>query len=166
MAFDFTDPRHVARRAGLYALAFEEAGQVLAVQERVLAEMRGRAAGLLAAAGVTASIFGGPLGGSGRGGPALYVAMAAFAGVALCTLALLWPNHLDVAADPQLIVSEYAEPIAVPLPLVHRDLAMHRAVSVERNGRKLATATTMLQAALSLFATEVLAWLANLVLDA
>lgn len=89
MAPDVTDPRLVTRRAPIYALAFEESERAFALQERSHTELRGRAANLMATAAVVTSIFGGPLGGTGRSGMALVVATASFVGVGLCTLGLL-----------------------------------------------------------------------------
>ena len=159
MAFDFTDRRLYRPRAALYALAFEEAGRALAWQERILSDLRARGVGLAGTATVTTTIFGGPLGAAE--GPARYVAVVAFVGVGLCTLGVLWPRHFDVAVDARTIVSEYAEPSSVPLPVVHRDLALVRSDILARNRRTLDHMTWLLRVGLCLLAVQVVAWVVS-----
>jgi hypothetical protein len=161
MAFDFTDPRLFAPRAALYALAFEEAGRALTLQQETIAGLRSRAANLLATAAVTTSILGGPLAASGGLTMAAIVATAAFVGVGICSLGLLWPYSLIMVDDVRSILADYAEPVHVPSPLVHRDLAILRAKSAERNRQVLDRMTLMLRVALCLLATEVVAWVVN-----
>lgn len=156
MAFDFTDPRLYRPRAGLYALAFEEAGRALAWQERILSDLRARGVGLAGTATVTTTIFGGPL--ASADGSARYVAVSAFVGVCLCALGLLWPRHFDIALNAQTMLEEYIEPVNVPLPLVHRDLALVRADMLDRNRRALDRLTWWLRVGLCLLAVQVTAW--------
>lgn len=130
MAFDFTDPRSLARRAPIYALAFEEAGAALTVQRQHVADVRSRAAGAVATAALVTSIIGSPPVGHGHHGIAVYVALAGFAGVVASAFGLLWLGHLEDIVDPATLIREYAEPSLVPFALVHRDLALHRATSL------------------------------------
>jgi hypothetical protein len=159
---DLTDPRLLARRAPLYALAFAEAGHALSSQERMLDDLRARAVGLVGAAAVTTSILGGTaLGGTARG-PMTYVAVAAFVASAVCALGVLWPRHGWVSVtDAERMISTYAEPVHLPLALVHRDLALHRAAGLARNHRQLKRNMQLLRAGICLLALEVAAWLAN-----
>jgi hypothetical protein len=143
MAFDFTDPRLYRPRAALYALAFEEAGRALAWQERILSDLRARGVGLAGTATVTTTIFGGPLGSAE--GSARYVAVGAFVGVGACALGLLWPRHFDDVVDARTLMKRYAEPRNIPLPMVHRDLALFRTDTVDRNRRTLDRMTWMLR---------------------
>ncbi|HET6508146.1 MAG TPA: hypothetical protein VFG42_15250 [Baekduia sp.] len=159
MGFDFTDPRLYRPRAALYALAFEEAGLALVWQERIHSDLRARGAGLAGTATVTTTIFGGPLGAGD--GSARYVAVMAFVGVGLCALGLLWPRHFDVASDARTMVREYAEPSSVPLPLVHRDLALVRSDAFARNRRRLDRMTWLLRVGLCLLAVQVVAWVVS-----
>lgn len=161
MAFDFTDPRSVARRAPIYALAFEEAGQALAVQRQLLVDLRSRATGIVAAAAfVTSALGGSPLGGRSAGVTA-YVVAAAFLAVGASIFGLFWLGHLEVTVDPKALIADYAEPSPVPLALVHRDLAIHRAKSVADNRRTLDRMTVLLRVAVGSLAVEVVAWLVN-----
>jgi hypothetical protein len=160
MVFDFTDPRSVARRAPIYALAFEEAGTALAEQRQVLADVRSRAAGVVATAALVTSILGGaPVNGS-HPRLVVYVAVAAFLGVGASAFGLLWLGHLESTIDPEALIREYAEPSYVELALVHRDLAVHRA-SLTHNRQTLERMTTLLRVAVGSLAVEVSAWVVN-----
>lgn len=161
MAFDFTDPRSYTRRAPLYELAFVEAGLALATQERILADLRTRGAGLAGTATVTTTIFGGLLATAGPFRPTAFVAVAAFVGVGLCALALLWPRHLVEVTNAERILAEHAEPRCTPLPLVHRELAVHRAEAYVRNRRTIDRLVLVLRLGLALLALHVLAWVAT-----
>lgn len=163
MAFDFTDPRLFAPRAGLYALAFEEAGKALAGQRQLLADVRSRAGGVVAIAALVTSILGVSSIGSAQYGPAVLVAAAAFVGVGASAFGLLWLGDLEMTIDPEALIREYAEPSRVPLALVHRDLALHRAASIARNRQTIARMIGLLRLAVALLAVEVVAWLVNYV---
>jgi hypothetical protein len=161
MAFDFTDPRSVVRRAPLYALAFDEAGNALTVQRQLVADVRSRAAGAVATAALVTSIVGSPPVGQGHHGTTVYVALAAFAGVVASAFGLLWLGHLEVTVDPEALIREYAEPSFVSLALIHRDLALHRATSLARNRRTITRMIVLLRMAVASLAVEVVAWLVN-----
>lgn len=161
MAFDFTDPRSVARRAPIYALAYEEAGKALGSQRQLLVDVRSRAAGVVAIAAIVTSILGGAPTADGRHGPAAYVAVAAFLGVGASALGLFWTGHLETVIDPEVLIREYAEPSFVPMALVHRDLALHCAAGLAQNRRTLDRMTVMLRVAVSALAIEVVAWVVN-----
>jgi hypothetical protein len=158
---DLSDARVLARRADIYALAFAEAGEALAYQERIHEQVRGRGAGLVATAALATSIFGGPALGTPRPGPALYVAVIAFIGVCICVLALMWPRQLRIVTDAAEMITRYAEPRHVPLALVHRDLALDRADSIATNLGTLDRMTSVARAALLLVAVEIVAWVVN-----
>jgi hypothetical protein len=161
MAFDFTDPRRFTARAALYALAFEEAGEALDGQRQLLADLRSRAAGVVATAALVASILGGSPAGDAHHGLAAYVAVAAFLGVGASALGLFWLGHLETTNNAEALIRKYAEPLVVPMPLVHRDLALHRTMSLIRNRRTLDRMTVLLRVAIAALATEVVAWVVN-----
>jgi hypothetical protein len=163
MAFDFTDPRLFGPRAELYALAFEEAGRALAGQRQLLADVRSRAGGVVATAALVASILGAAPMSDGHYRPAVYVAVAAFLGVGVSAFGLLWLGDLEMTIDPKALLWEYAEPSRLPLALVHRDLALHRAASLARNRRRIARMIVLLRMAVASLAIEVIAWLVNYV---
>jgi hypothetical protein len=159
--FDPTDRLSLTRRAETYSFAFELAGHALADQERLGAELRGRGGGIVATAAVTMSVFGGPALGRLPTGPALYVAVAAFAGVCICVLDLFWPRRLVVTIDAEKVIATYAEPRHVPLALVHRELALHRAASFSRNRAAIDRMLWSSRGALLLLAVEVVAWVVS-----
>jgi hypothetical protein len=159
--FDPTDPRSLARRADLYALAYEHAGKALARQEQILADLRARGTGLIAIAAVAMSIFGGPALGGSRAGPAVYVAVAAFVGTCVCVSALLWPRGPVVMIDGAALIAEYAEPHVVPLALIHRELALHHTAGFVRNRDAIDRTMRLSRVALALLSAEIVAWVVH-----
>lgn len=159
--FDPTDPRSLARRAEVYALAYEQAGDARAYQERMLADLRARGAGLIAIAAVAMSIFGGPALEGAHTGLAVYVAVAAFVGTCVCVSALLWSRHSEVTIDGEALISTYAEPHVAPLALVHRALALHYAAGFVRNRETIDRMTRLSRVALVLLSAEIVAWVAS-----
>jgi hypothetical protein len=149
-------------RAPAYALAFEEAGRSLDGQERTVTELRSRAGVLIAAAAITTSFFGGRV----LADPievAAVVAIVAFVLVGLCVLAVLWPRtDWEFSANATDVIEEYVEPDLVPLELIHRDLALHRANSYRRNARQLRMLFVVFRVGLSVLLIEVGAWLVAL----
>lgn len=159
--FDPTDLRSLDRRAEVYALAYEEAGHALDHQERRHVELCGRGAALMAIAAVAMSLFGGPAAGHAPASPALYVAVVAFLGVCFCVLGLLWPRHIGVATNVGELIPAYAEPHRMPLALVHRELALHRAAGFVHNREVLERMTGLARIALVLLSVEIVAWVVN-----
>jgi hypothetical protein len=159
--FDLTDPKELAQRASAYELAFTEAGRALDMQERVLSDLVSRAGLLMAAAAATTSIFGGQLLAHGHRGPAAWVATAAFVGVGLAVIDVLWPRRRwESEAEPTNILSEYIEPADVPLSMIHRDLAIHRTVGFGHNANRLSRASRSLRLGMALLVVEVVMWVA------
>jgi hypothetical protein len=93
VSFDLTDPQQLALRAPAYELAFDQAGHALEAQQRMAGDLTSRAGMLMATAAVTTSIFGGQLLAHGHRNPAAWVALAAFLGVGLTVVDVLWPRH-------------------------------------------------------------------------
>jgi hypothetical protein len=158
------DPEEVAARAGTYELAFSEAGRGLDGQERAVNELRSRAGVLVDAAAIATSFFDGQVIRPGHDQPTLvWVAIGAFGIIALTVLAVLWPRHdWQFSANANTLISEYVEPETLPLPLVHRDLALHRAESYRRNADQLRWLFGAFRLGLLMVVVEVVAWVVAL----
>lgn len=143
-----------------YELAYVEARHALEVQAETVAELRSRAALLVAAAAVTTSFLGGAALGDGGAGLPGWLAVAAFAGVGGCVLVTVWPRHgWRIALDARKFIAVYLESNEGPYELVaiHRELALHMAASFRENRRHLRVLLRAVRAAALLLALEVLA---------
>jgi hypothetical protein len=159
MPFDLRDPEQLAARAPAYELAFRQAGHALDTQARAVADLTSRAGVLMAAAAVTTSIFGGQVLADGRRPSAAWVAIAAFVGVGLAVIHVLWPRReWEFDARAVNILTEYVEPADVSVALIQRDLTIHRATSFARNDEQLWRALRSLRVAMCLLGAEVVAW--------
>lgn len=146
-----------------YALAFEEAGRALDGQERTVNELRSRAGVLIAAAAITTSFFG-----ARAVTPDLttmvWLATGAFACIGISVLFVLWPrSNWEFSASATDIVATYIkteEP--VPLPPIHRDLALHRSASYDRNATQLRVLFSAFRIGLVVLVVEVGAWMVAL----
>lgn len=86
--------------------------------------------------------------------------MAMFVGVAMASLAVLWPRRWELTTDPRDVIRTYAEsenPASVGA--VHRDLALHRQSSVLQNDKSLTQLIVLFQIASVLLTTEVVLWI-------
>jgi hypothetical protein len=164
MTVDLEDSGELARRAPSYELAFEEAGRALDAQERSVNELRSRASVLIAAAAVTTSFFGGRvLSETDDQLLATWLAIGAFGAVGLAVLSVLWPRHdWEFSASATDMIAEYVEPESLPLALIHRDLALHRAASYVANARQLRWLFGAFRAGLVALVIEVVAWVVAL----
>jgi hypothetical protein len=153
----------VEHRATAYELAFVEAGRALDAQERAVNELRSRAGVLIAAAAVATSFFGGGAMAGENGSPGMLIAIVAFVLVGIAVLAVLWPRpDWEFGASAQDLIAEYVEPESVPLPLIHRDLALHRTASFATNAAQLRWLVSAFRFGLVLLVIEVGAWLVAL----
>jgi hypothetical protein len=159
--FDVMEP--VDDRADAYELAFEEAGRALDAQERAVNELRSRAGVLIAAAAITTSFFGSRAVSGDKLGTWVWVAVAAFAVVGVCVLLVLWPrSDWSFSASAADIISEYIEPDPLELPLIHRDLAIHRSAAYDDNARQLKGLFLVFRLGLILLVAQVASWVAAL----
>jgi hypothetical protein len=159
MPFDLTDPDQLALRASAYELAFAEAGHALDAQEQTLRDLIARAGMLMAAAAVITSVFGGQVIAHDGVGSAVIAAFVAFSVVGLVVANVLWPRA-DWEFETWAIdlLTEYIEPADVPLAMIHRDLAIHRAASARRNLGRLRRTSRSLQFGMGALVIEVVAW--------
>jgi hypothetical protein len=162
MPFDLRDPEQLASRAPAYELAFAEAGRSLDAQERAVSDLTSRAGVLMAAAAVTTSIFGGQVLAHHRTA-ATWIALGAFVGVAASFVMVLWPRHeWEFNTQSRDLLTEYVEPAEVPLAMIHRDIAIHRAASIVRNRAQLRRLLFVLRVGMCLLVAEVVGWVVAL----
>ena len=142
-----------------YKLAYDEAVRGLAHQQSRLDDFRARAGIVLSAAAIATSLLGGQA--LDRGSPSLWawIALGCFIGVSALTLLLLLPRRWEFAAVPRRIIGTYVEAEApLPLPMIHRDLALHMEDSYVKNEVGLERMIIRFGLALGLLALEVVSW--------
>jgi hypothetical protein len=158
-----TSAEQLEHRAPAYELAFAEAGRALDAQERAVNELRSRAGILIAAAAITTSFLGGGATRGDRSGVGVSVAIVSFALVGATVLVVLWPRHdWQFGTSPKDLIAQYVEPETLPLALVHRDLALHRAASFTGNATQLRWLFRAFRLGLVALLVEVGAWLVAL----
>jgi hypothetical protein len=119
MPFNLDNAEDVALRAPTYELALAEARDALHIQERAVTDLTSRAGSLIAAAALTTSIFGGQVLRDGHHAVAAWVAIGAFAGVAVSVLGVLWPRHDWVfSSGAAVLIRDYAEPSHLAVEVV------------------------------------------------
>lgn len=150
----------VADKDILYAVAYEEAVRALSEQQGVIDCFRSRAGLLLSAAAITTSFLGSQaLDGENTHWTA-WLAMAAFAGVATGSLAILWPRRWEFTANPRELIHTYIEADQpAPIEEVHRDLSLHMHNSYVENRKALEQLVVYFQVAGGLLAIEVVIWI-------
>ena len=144
---------------GAYELAYEEAVRGLAHQQARLDEFRARAGVVLSAAAITASLFGGQA--LQQGAPTVWAwaALVSFVGTSVLALLLLLPRRWEFTAVPRRIIGTYIETDQpLPLPMIHRDLALHMEDSYVRNELGLDAMIVRFRFALVFLALQVVAW--------
>jgi hypothetical protein len=114
---------------------------------------------VLSAAAIATSLLGGQA--LNRESPTLWawIALACFIGVSALALLLLVPRRWIFTAVPRRIIRTYVEtPEPLPLPMIHRDLALHMEDSYVENELGLDKMITRFRLALVLLALEVVSW--------
>ncbi|MEA2492954.1 MAG: hypothetical protein QOJ29_865 [Thermoleophilaceae bacterium] len=149
---------------GAYRLAFDEAVRALQEQGKVLDGLRTRSGIVLSAAAIVTSFLGGQALTAHSPSIWTWLAIGAFVGLALGLLVILWPRQ-DWAfeAVPRQIIGTYIEASdPLPLPQIHRDLAIHMEDSyVENEGRMKPLFRSFRVSSLLLMA-EISAWIVDL----
>lgn len=142
-----------------YRLAYDEGVRGLAHKQSRLDDFRARAGIVLSAAAIATSLLGAQA--LDRGSPSLWawIALACFVGVGTFTMLLLWPRTWEFTAVPRRIIGIYVEaPDPLPVPMIHRDLALHMEDSYIRNEVGLEKLVLWFRFALGLLALEVVSW--------
>ncbi len=149
-----------ADKSILYKVAYDEAVRALSEQQGVVDSLRTRAGLLFSAAAITTSFLGAQALDGGNSGLAVWPAMAGFVGVALASLAILWPRQWELSANPQGVIRTYIE-IGEPAAIeeMHRDLSLHMHNSYNENREGLEQLFAIFQIASGLLTIEVILWI-------
>jgi hypothetical protein len=158
-----------------YELAYTEARRALDEQAGVVNDLRSRAGVVLAASAVTTSFFGREALSDHALGTAGWLALSAFASLGLAILVILWPwRDWTFTVHAPTFIANYLEPPPpvddsgapplepLPLPAVHRDLALHMSASYTANARQLRWLMLAFRVSALLLTVEVIAWLVAL----
>lgn len=144
----------------LYRTAYEEAARALCEQQGAVDNFRTRAGLLLSAAAIATSFLGGQALDGNSVSLAVWFALAGFLGVAIASLAMLWPRRWELHADPQNVIDIYIEtekPATVHE--LHRDLSLHMHDSRLENRKGLKQLAFYFQVAGGLLTAEVALWI-------
>ena len=144
----------------LYRVAYDEAVRALSEQQVVIESVRSRTGLLLSAAAITTSFLGAQALRVGDLGPPVWLAMAGFGGVALVSLAILWPRRWEFTPGPGEVIDAYIdadEPLSVEA--LHRDLSLHMSSSYSENRIGLGQLAVFFQVASCLLTAEVILWI-------
>jgi hypothetical protein len=132
----------------------------LSEQQTVIDSFRTRAGLLLSASAITTSFLGAQALGDGSSAFA-WLAMIGFVGVAMASLAILWPRRWEFTADPQSIVRTYTESEEpAPIDELRRDLSLYMHNSFIENKEGLERLAILFQIASVLLTVEVILWIA------
>lgn len=144
----------------LYKVAYGEAVRALSEQQEAIDSFRTRAGLLLSAAAITTSFLGAQALGGGESNLATWLAMATFVGVAVASLAILWPRRWEFTANPRDVIQTYIE-AAEPAPIeeLHRDLSLHMHNSYVENRAGQEQLSVLFQVASGLLTVEVVLWI-------
>ncbi len=148
----------------LYRVAYAEAVRALSEQQVVIDSFRSRTGLLLSAAAITTSFLGAQALRVGDVTPPAWLAIAGFVGVALTSLAILWPRRWEFSTGPAKIIDAYVE-AKEPLPIesLHRDLSLHMYSSYNANQIGLGQLAIFFQLASALLTAEVVLWIIAIV---
>ena len=144
----------------LYRVAYDEAVRALSEQQVMIDSFRTRTGLLLSTAAITTSFLGAQALKVGDLTPPVWLAMAGFAGVALASLAILWPRRWEFATGPSKVINVYIEAEEpAPIESVHRDLSIHMFSSYNENQAGLGQLALFFQIASGLLTAEVILWI-------
>ena len=86
--------------------------------------------------------------------------MTGFVGVALASLAILWPHEWEFTTNPQDVIQTYIEgERPAPIEELHRDLSLHMRESFIRNLKGQEQLAVLFQVASALLTVEVVLWI-------
>ena len=150
----------VADKDILYKVAYDEAVRALSAQQSTIDSFRTRAGLLLSAAAITTSFLGAQALDSSESNPSAWLAMTGFVGVAVVSLAILWPRRWEFTANPRDVIETYIEADRpVSIEELHRDLSLHMHNSYADNRRGLEQLAIFFQLASGLLTVEVVLWI-------
>ncbi|HEX8050685.1 MAG TPA: hypothetical protein VF504_04390 [Solirubrobacterales bacterium] len=147
----------------LYRVAYEEAVRALAEQQAEIDSFRSRAGLLLSSTAITTSFLGAQSFDGGSFTATSWLALAAFAGVAAISLAILLPRPWEVTTNPREVIEPYIRrEDPTPIDELHRELSFHMHNSYAENRLGLQRFTLFLQIASALSALEIVFWIITL----
>lgn len=146
------------RRAEQYRLVFEEARRALDRQASSLDSVRGRAGTLIAASSIVTGFIGN-FQAVASPGLAFWLALAAYGGVVLLAVVILWPARgWRLGPDTKRVLEDYLDrDDFASQPELHRALAIHMDGWYARNQRRLDLRLRLFVAASILLLVEVVA---------
>jgi hypothetical protein len=155
--------RATADEGALYEVAYDEAARALSEQLSLIDSFRTRAGLLLSAAAITTSVIGSQALDHGPIGYAAWAALGSFFGVAILSLAILWPRQREFAADSAEIVKSCIES-GGPKSVIDLRWAlttqMHQ--SYASSWEDLTQIEMLFEIASTLLAAEVLSWIISI----
>ncbi len=149
--------------AALYKVAYDEAARALSEQFALIDSFRSRAGLLLSAAALTTSFLGAQALQGNTLSPVAWMALACFVGVAVVSLAILWPRRWEFSTSPDELVRDYIEAEEPPsLDRLHRNLSLYMHDSHSRNSKGLSHLAAQFQMASGLLTVEVVLWILSI----
>jgi len=147
----------------LYEVAYEEASRALSEQLSLLDSFHTRAGLLLSAGAITTSVFGSQALDHGWVGFASWVALAAFFGLVLLSMAVLWPRSEEFAFDAIRVLEGYIELGRSGSTVnLHWILTIQMQRSHAANSVALGQMASLFGIACGLLAVEVLSWIISI----
>jgi hypothetical protein len=142
------------------AFVYQEALRGLLQQQGAIQSLQARAATLIFAASFASSLLGSQALADGLDAWD-WIALGLLFAIGGLAVLLLWPYYsLTFRFDPEDLLARYvdvAEPL--PMPAIHRELALQIKADWQRNGRIVRRLREALQLALVLLLVEIAAWL-------
>lgn len=147
-------------KGALYRVAYEEALRALSEQRVAVDSLRTRAGLLFSVAAITTSFLGAQALGDGESDISSWLALAAFVGVAVTSLAILWPRSWEFAINLRGLIQRHIEAERpAPIERLHRELSLHMHRSYLENWKGLSRLATLFQIASALLSIEVILWI-------
>jgi hypothetical protein len=137
-------------------LALEEARRALDAQERTVAELTTRASLLISTAAIVTSFLGGPALAHGTLDPPAWIAIAAFVGLSVTVLKILWPRR-----DWEFAMHSGVLLASRPHSEFVRELTVYLSASIMRNEAELDRMMTTLNIGSVCLAIQIVAWVVS-----
>jgi hypothetical protein len=137
-------------------LALEEARRALDAQERTVAQLTTRAGLLISTAAIVTSFLGGPALARGALDPPAWIAVAAFVGLSVAVLKILWPRRdWEFAMHSGFLLASRPHAEFV------RELTVYLSASIMRNEAELDRMMTTLNIGSVCLALQIVAWVVS-----
>jgi hypothetical protein len=142
------------------ALVYGEALRGLVQQQAAVESLHNRASTLIFAASFASSLLGSRALGDGLG-VLDWVGLVVLLLIGVLAVLLLWPYYdLSFRFDPEELLADYVDrDPPLPMPALHRELALRAKADWRRNGRIVRRMREYMQLALVLLIVDILAWM-------